>query len=86
LKHWGRRKISFALEKKGLTPRCITLGLEEIDETEYKQTLKKLLLEKNERLQVDNSYTRRDRLARYAVGKGFEPELIWETIGKLFIK
>jgi regulatory protein len=80
LKKWGRIKITHALEGKGVSGNCILIGLREINEDDYVRTLRELLCEKSDSLEEDNVYARRDRLSKYAIQKGFEPELVWKVI------
>lgn len=80
MKKWGRIKITHALEAKGVSRNCILLGLREIDDDAYIRTLRELLKEKSDSLEEDNIYARHDRLSRYAIQKGFEPELVWKEI------
>src|ERR1051325_741378 len=40
IKKWGRNKIVYELEALGVTPRCVRAGLKEIDESEYRKTLR----------------------------------------------
>jgi regulatory protein len=79
-KSWGRMKITHALESKGLTPNCIRSGMQEIDEKEYLKTLKELILKKTEQIIGENPYVKNDRVAKYVIQKGFEPELVWKVI------
>lgn len=83
LKKWGRIKIVHALEGKGLTKNCIRIGLKEIDELDYEATLLDLLTSRLETLAEENVFTQRDRLSKYAIAKGFEPELVWKQIKNL---
>ena len=83
MKKWGRIKIIRALEAKGVSGNCILIGLQEIDEDAYVKTLRQLLKEKSDSIEVDNAYAHRDRLSRYAIQKGFEPELVWKEIMRL---
>jgi regulatory protein len=82
LKNWGKIKIINALEAKGLTKNCIRIGLQEIDETDYRKTIELLLLKKAEQTDEENPYVRREKLATYIIQKGFEPELVWEIVKK----
>jgi len=84
LKKWGRNKITKELENKEISPYCIRKGLEEIDSTDYTKTLKALLDKKNEEEKEPNLYKRKYKLSLYAIRKGYEPELVWETINDLF--
>jgi regulatory protein len=83
IKGWGRIKIVHELEAKGLTRNCIALGLKEINETDYVETLQASLKKKAAAVQVDDDYVRRDKIARYAIQKGFEPELVWRWIKEM---
>lgn len=83
IKKWGRLKIIQGLEMKGVSPNCIRLGLQEIENDDYLATLRDLLTKYDDKLTDDNLYMRRDRLYKYAVQKGYEAELVWEVIRDL---
>ncbi|HEX6890184.1 MAG TPA: regulatory protein RecX [Chryseolinea sp.] len=83
IKSWGRIKIVHALEAKGLTRNCIALGLKEINETDYMETLQTLLEKKAATVQSDDDFVMRDKIAKYAIQKGFEPELVWRCIKEM---
>jgi len=83
IKGWGRIKIVHELEAKGLTKNCILIGLKEIAETDYVETLQILLKKKAAIVQTDDDFIRRDKIARYAIQKGFEPELVWRWIKEI---
>lgn len=83
LKKWGRIKIIHALESKGLTRNCIRLGLKEIEEPDYEQALEELLSTKVLQLQEKNHFVARDLASKYAIQKGFEPELVWKKLKEL---
>lgn len=80
LMKWGRMKIVQALEARGLTPNCIKLGLKEIEEDRYVQTLTELVEKKSQQTAETDSFVRRDKVARFAIQRGFEPELVWRVI------
>lgn len=83
MKKWGRLKIKNELEFMGLTKNCIQRGLNEIEQADYKTTLKTLLKKKSAAVQETNLFKKRDKIARYAIGKGYEPELVWEYVRDL---
>jgi regulatory protein len=83
MKQWGRLKIKNELEQRGLTKNCINRGMKEIDPSDYAKTLKNLLKKKAAATQESNPYKKRDKIARYAIGKGYEPELVWEYLRDL---
>lgn len=83
MKKWGRNKIAHALEGKGVSQNCIRIGLKEIDEQEYVAALRALLKQKAPGLEEDSVYVVRDRLSRFAIQKGYEPDLVWREINEL---
>ena len=83
MKKWGRIKITHALEAKGVSKNCIRIGLKEIDNSKYVESLRELLTSKSKTLQEDNIYTTRDRLSKYAMQKGYESELVWSMLREI---
>jgi regulatory protein len=86
IKKWGRIKITHALESKGVSSNCIRLGLKEIDEDDYQSALRALLKEKIPTLDESNVFVLRDRLSKYLIQKGYEPELVWREINSMIPK
>lgn len=80
VKKWGRLKIINELEARGLTANCIRSGMKEIEEADYAKTLETLLIKKANVLSDGDSFTKRDKLARYGIQKGFESELVWKFV------
>lgn len=83
VKHWGRIKIVHAMEGKGLSKNCIRIGLKEIDEADYHQTLEKVITSKLGETTDENVFVLRDKAAKYAIQKGYEPELVWQKVKAL---
>lgn len=83
IKKWGRLKIRMALESKGLTKNCIRIGLAEIEEAEYLQTLEAVLRARISKLHEANIFVTRDKASKYAIQKGYEPDLVWRALKKL---
>jgi len=83
IKKWGQMKIRMALKKRDVYFKCIDLAMLEIDDKAYLNTLKHLLQKKNETLKETNSYKRKIKLTRYLVTKGYEYDLIHDTLVKL---
>ena len=83
MKKWGRIKITHALESKGLTRNCIRIGLKEIEEEDYSQTLTGLLKSKISELAESNSFVLRDKASKFAILKGYEPDLVWKVLKEL---
>jgi regulatory protein len=80
IKHWGRLKIEQALKAHDISSKCIAIGLREIDDDDYRATIKKLVQKKSDSITEENLYKRRDIISKYVIAKGFEPELVWEML------
>ena len=81
LKHWGRIKIVNELQSRGLTANCIKAGLKEIEEPVYEAVLRSLLEKKGASLSGEtNEFIKRDKISKFAIQKGYEPELVWRLI------
>ena len=85
IKKWGRNKIEHELESFGLTKNCISSGLKEIDPSDYNKTLRTLLNKKANEVSEQNLYAKRNKIARFAISKGYEPELVWEMVKELVL-
>jgi regulatory protein len=84
IKKWGKLKIIHALEQKGVSKNCVRVALKEIDGDDYQKTLEEILGEKGGHIEEKNLYVKRDKLSQFAIQKGYEPELVWEVLKKLF--
>lgn len=80
MKKWGKLKIKNELEFLGLTKNCIQRGLKEIEPADYSKTLKTLIKKKSAEIKEENLYKKRDKVARFVIGKGYEPEMVWEFV------
>lgn len=80
IKHWGKTKIEIELKRRGISKRCIQTGLQEIDDADYRKELKQQLNKKIKTTEEVNLFKKRDKVARYAIGKGYEPELVWQYV------
>ncbi|HAC23681.1 MAG TPA: RecX family transcriptional regulator [Cytophagales bacterium] len=80
MKKWGKLKIEQELKSKGLTDRCIRSGLREIDAADYRKSLVLVVRKKIKETHEGNLLAKRNKVARFAIGKGYEPELVWETV------
>jgi regulatory protein len=80
IKKWGRIKIKHELKALGLTKNCIQRGLNEIESSDYSKTLKALIKKKATESRETNPFKKRDKIARFVIGKGYEAELVWEYV------
>jgi len=86
MKKWGKVKIEHELKMKGLSSYCIRKGMEEIEDEDYRQTIQWLLEKKMREEKERNRYKKKSKVANYLIRKGFESELVWETIRELYDK
>lgn len=84
IKQWGRNRIRQELKKRNISAYCIRMAMEEIEEQDYLLALDAILRKKEASLQEEDAYKRNNKLARYAISRGFEPELAWRAINDLF--
>jgi regulatory protein len=80
IKKWGKVKIVNELNRLGLTERCINTGLQEIDPSDYRKTLRLLLKKKAAEVKEENSFIKRNKVAKFAVSKGYESDVVWEYV------
>lgn len=80
MKKWGRKKIEAELKKKDISKNCIRIGLREIDESDYRKCLGELIQKKNKSVSEANRFKRRNKLALFVIGKGYEPDLVWSYL------
>ncbi len=83
IKHWGKNKIENELKKRGISTRCIQTGLKEIDGPDYRKTLRQLIAKKTRTVTEQNLFKKRDKVARFVIGKGYEPELTWALVKEM---
>lgn len=80
IKGWGKIKIKQHLKQKKISDYCINKGLSEISSEDYYCKLTELLQKKNSLLNADNEFVKKQKIARFLIGKGFESEMVWEEL------
>ena len=83
--HWGKQKIAHQLRSKNISPEILELAFEEIDEEKYSDVLQKLLTDKVRSTKGKDQYDKRNKLIRFALGRGFESGKIYEILKELEI-
>ena len=78
LKKWGVNKIKMSLKMKGISDEIFSDALSEIDPEIYKDELIKVL--KAKKINESDTYKKKAKLAQYAIQKGYEPSLVWDTL------
>lgn len=77
---WGRRKIAMALYEKGVERGISAAILASIDMERYEENLQHILQAKRRTIVGPDTFEGRTKLFRFAVSRGFEPELIKKFI------
>jgi len=83
INHWGKTKIIYELEKRQVPDLIIQIGLEEIDDEEYAETLKEILHRKNRELREPDLFKRKQKLITFGLQKGYHYGLVKQVVGNL---
>ncbi|WP_246118415.1 regulatory protein RecX [Apibacter muscae] len=86
LKKWGKIKIRQKLKQKKIPERLILLSFEEIDEQDYIKSLEKIAETKWNSLKNESILIKKKKLISYLIQKGYEFELIQNSIDSLVNK
>jgi regulatory protein len=83
LKQWGKLRIIGELKARDISDYCIKRAMEEIDETEYVNTLRGII-SKRKGLESNtlDAFSLYQKLAQYAISRGYEPDLVWRVINE----
>ena len=79
-KGWGRMKIKQGLKFKKVPDVLIKKALQTIDGDDYIAMLTKVLNKKAALLTEKDDYKRRYKLQQYAIGRGYESDLIGDIL------
>lgn len=80
IKKWGRNKIKQELKSRHVTEYCIRSAMSEIDDEEYMDTLRTILIHKIQATSFKSDWEKRKKLTDYALRKGYEYECITEVL------
>ena len=77
---WGPRKIAQHLYQKGISKDIVAKVLMLIEEDGARETLERRLLRKLPTIKAANDFDLRGKLLRYALGLGYDYDLVVEVI------
>ena len=83
--HWGKQKIAHMLRSKHISSEIIDLAFQEIEDEGYSDELRKLLTDKLRSTKGKDKYDLRNKLTRFAMGRGFESSQIYAALKELGI-
>ena len=80
---WGRIKLAYELQKRGIPAPAREEALASIDDERYRSVLLELLKSKIKSLKEKDGRTLFNKLFRFAAGKGFENAIIFDSLQDL---
>jgi regulatory protein len=80
---WGIYKIKYELKKKQIPAHLIAEALEGIDSEENQELLHQLLSQKMKVVKGRNGYEVKQKLMRFALGRGFSPDEIEKALSSI---
>ena len=84
IKGWGKVKIKYELKRNGVSDYCIRKALQAIDNEAYINMLEKQMLLKGKALETEkNLFIKKNKIRNYLLQKGFENDLINDTLHKI---
>ena len=83
IKKWGRVRITNELKQRNITKYNINIGLKEVDDNTYLETLDTLANKRLEAIQETNVHKRKRKLADYLLYRGWESHLVYGKIQEL---
>ena len=83
IKQWGRIKIIQALKQRHVSAYCIAKAMDQIEEEQYQQVLRKLAMRKWSTLKKEtNTVVRMQKTKAYLLQRGFEAGHIGRVLQK----
>lgn len=82
IKKWGRHRIRQELKKRKISAYCIKKAMLEIEEEDYLATLHDIFEKRLKHISEPNEFKRNGNLAKYAISRGFESEIVWRELKK----
>ncbi len=77
---WGRRKIEQALRMKHIDEDTVSSVMDDLGDDIYTATLQQLLRQKQKTVKASSDYELRQKLVRFAMGRGFTYDIIRQCI------
>lgn len=77
---WGRRKVEQAMWLKHIAEDIRQRVLDSIDDEEYIAILRPLLQQKRRSVKAHNDYELRQKLIKFAIGRGFTMDIIKQCL------
>ncbi len=83
--HWGKQKITYQLRAKNISPEIQEIAFGEIEDEGYSDELRKLMTDKEKSIKEKDKFDKRNKLMRFALGRGFESGEIYKVLKEMGI-
>ncbi len=80
---WGRIKIAYILKQKQIPPNFINQALHEINEKEYRESIKNEIIKKHKNIKNTEAHKLKEKLLRFSQSRGYELEISLDIIEKI---
>ena len=80
---WGKIKIRYMLSAKQIPEEIIRNAIDGIDDHNYLEILKDEVIKKRRQIKDNDPFKVRNKLARFAQQRGFEPGLIFQVLDEM---
>ncbi len=81
IKHWGKTKIKINLKQKQISERLISSCFDEIDDSDYEKTIRKIFDDYYTKQTGLKEYQKKTKTIKHLMSKGFEYEKIIDIFG-----
>ncbi len=83
MKKWGKKRIIAELNQRQISDYCIKKGLEEIEDDEYDNVLRQIIIDRINQSEEKNKLLVKDEAIKYANKRGYEAVKIFAVIKEL---
>lgn len=80
---WGKAKIVYELKKRKISSAIYTSILEELDNSDFEKQLLHILRIKARSIKAKDHYDKKNKLIRFALGRGFSMDLTIKCVDKI---
>ena len=80
---WGKTKIIFELRKRNISSTIYQAILDDFEDESFDEQLESILKTKLKTVKGKDDYDRRNKLIRFALGRGFSMDAVLKTVSKL---
>lgn len=78
--HWGKHRITAELKARKIDNHYIKTAINLIEDNHYEETAVHLAKKKWNEIKTEDSFIKKQKVAAYLVGKGFEMDKVWKII------